>query len=68
MFFCTMLGCTTYFTYKAIRPQIALNGVNYYKDKHKIIAINKNEENIKIKSKLYIYFIYILIYINIYIN
>ena len=54
MFFCTMPGCKTYFTYKAIRPQIASNGINYYKDKHKIIAINRNEEDTKIKSKLYI--------------
>ena len=56
IFNCTMLGCKTYFSYKAIRAQISSNGINHYKDKHKIIAINKEEENTKIKSKLFIYF------------
>lgn len=54
IFFCTMLGCKTSFSYKAIRAQIASNGVNHYKDKHKIIATNKDKERTKIKSKLYI--------------
>jgi hypothetical protein len=57
VFFCTMPGCKSYFSYNAVRAQISSNGINHYKDKHKIIATTNKEENTKIKSKFIIIFI-----------
>jgi hypothetical protein len=62
IFYCTMPGCNKEIPYNATRAQISSNGILHYKEKHKLIATNLNEEQDpkKIKSKLlnnYIIFI-----------